>query len=190
MRELKLVRLFGACVLLAAAPVLGAVAVYAQKSPSETGSSAGAPGAAPPGAPMGQTGRPAGAPSDPADAPAAPSKKGAAPAAIDPIVPPADQKGAQKAPEKGGATAAEAKPVAGLAVMAADGQRVGEVIGVKSTADGKVDSIQVKTGGVLGFGGRMVSIPPTKFTVAGQNVQLSMTSAEVAKLPPVEAPQG
>jgi hypothetical protein len=43
---------------------------------------------------------------------------------------------------------------------------------------------------MLGFGGRTVTTPPGKFTVAGQNVQLSMTSAEVPKLPTVESPKG
>jgi sporulation protein YlmC with PRC-barrel domain len=92
------------------------------------------------------------------------------------------------APGKGAAL--DAKPVPGLGVMTADGQKVGEVTAVKAAPDGKVESIQVKTGGMLGFGGRTVNIPPAKFTVAGQNVQLSMTSAEVSKLPAVEAPQG
>jgi PRC-barrel domain len=186
MRELKLVRMFGALVLLASAPVLGAVAVYAQKSPTEDGSSAGSPAGSPKGA--------VDAPSTPgsaAETPSAPGKKPgdtSVPGAITPMTPSMTPPPAGGAPGKGAAL--DAKPVPGLGVMTADGQKVGEVTAVKAAPDGKVESIQVKTGGMLGFGGRTVNIPPTKFTVAGQNVQLSMTSAEVSKLPAVDAPQG
>jgi PRC-barrel domain len=188
MRELKLVRMFGALVLLASAPVLGAVAVYAQKSPTESTS----PGSPPPGAPKGALDSPSAPGSGATETPSAPAKKpgeSASPGGITPMNP------SMTAPPAGGSTAGkgaalDSKPVPGLGVMTADGQKVGEVTAVKSAADGKVESIQVKTGGMLGFGGRTVNIPPTKFTVSGQNVQLSMTSAEVSKLPAVEAPQG
>jgi sporulation protein YlmC with PRC-barrel domain len=185
MRELKLVRMFGALVLLASAPVLGAVAAYAQKSPTESAD----PGTPASGAAKGGLDQPSssGSPgSAVTETPSAPSKKpgdsGSAPMTPSITAPPAGGAG------KGAAL--DAKPVPGLGVMTADGQRVGEVTAVKAAADGKIESIQVKTGGMLGFGGRTVNIPPTKFTVAGQNVQLSMTSAEVSKLPAVESPQG
>jgi sporulation protein YlmC with PRC-barrel domain len=182
MRELKLVRMFGALVLLASAPVIGAVAAYAQKSPTEESASPGSPA----GAPQGALDAPSAPGASGTETPSAPARKpgdtGITPMTPSMTTPPAG------APGKGAAL--EAKPVPGLGVMTADGQRVGEVTAVKAAADGKVESIQVKTGGMLGFGGRTVNIPPNKFTVAGQNVQLSMTSAEVSKLPAVEAPQG
>jgi PRC-barrel domain len=186
MRDLKLVRMFGALVLLASAPVLGAVAAYAQKSPTEEQSSPGAPT---PGAPKGAVDAPSAPGGSATETPSAPGKKpGDSPGGITPMTPSMTTPPAGGAPGKGAAL--DAKPVPGLGVMTADGQKVGEVTAVKAAPDGKVESIQVKTGGMLGFGGRTVNIPPTKFTVAGQNVQLSMTSAEVSKLPAVEAPQG
>jgi PRC-barrel domain len=188
MRELKLVRMFGALVLLASAPVLGAVAVYAQKSPTEEQSSPGSPA---PGAPKGAVDQPSAPGGSATETPSAPGKKPGdvtSPGGITPMTPSMTTPPAGGAPGKGAAL--DAKPVPGLGVMTADGQKVGEVTAVKAAPDGKVESIQVKTGGMLGFGGRTVNIPPTKFTVAGQNVQLSMTSAEVSKLPAVETPQG
>jgi hypothetical protein len=180
MREFKLVRLLGAVVFLAAAPVLGAVAVYAQKSPAET------PGATP--MPKGgmETSASPGA-SDPAEAPTKKPSDPTTPVQITPMQPsmtPPSGMGTGK-----GATL-EVKPVPGLGVVAADGQRIGEVAAVKAGTDGKIEAIHVKTGGLLGFGGRTVSIAPGKFTVAGQNVQLSMTATEVAKLPAIDPPQG
>ena len=70
-------------------------------------------------------------------------------------------------------------------MFGSDGQKVGEVRDVKAEPDGKVTEIYVRTGGFLGFGGRMVAIPASKFNKSGQNVQLAMTSAEVTKLPVV-----
>lgn len=181
MRDLKLVRMFGALVLLASAPVLGAVAAYAQKTPTE-GSTSGSPGA-----PKGAVEQPSAPGGSATETPSGPGKK-PGDAGVTPMTPSMTTPPAGGAPGKGAAL--DAKPVPGLGVLTADGQKVGEVTAVKAAPDGKVESIQVKTGGMLGFGGRTVNIPPTKFTVAGQNVQLSMTSAEVSKLPAVEAPQG
>jgi sporulation protein YlmC with PRC-barrel domain len=184
MRELKFVRMFGALVLLASAPVLGAVAVYAQKSPTDSSS----PGT--PGAPKGALDAPASSGGTATETPSAPSKKpgDTGSGGVTPMTPSMTTPPVGGAPGKGAAL--DTKPVPGLGVMTTDGQKVGEVTAVKAAPDGKVESIQVKTGGMLGFGGRTVNIPPTKFTVAGQNVQLSMTSAEVQKLPAVESPQG
>jgi sporulation protein YlmC with PRC-barrel domain len=77
-------------------------------------------------------------------------------------------------------------PLVGLAVFGSDGQKLGEVQDVKTEADGKVQAIHIKTGGFLGFGGRMVAIPSDKFTRSGQNVQVNMTYNEVTALPKVE----
>ena len=57
---------------------------------------------------------------------------------------------------------------------------------VSADPDGKVKAIHLKTGGFLGFGGKLVAIPEGKFTKAGENVQLGMTSDEVSKLPEVK----
>ena len=71
----------------------------------------------------------------------------------------------------------------GAAVFGSDGQKVGEIKGVKADPGGKVEEIHVKTGGVLGFGGKIVVVPGGKISKGGQTVQIAMTAAEIGKLP-------
>ena len=80
-------------------------------------------------------------------------------------------------------SAPKANPLIGLAVFSSDGSRLGTVQAVNAEPDGKVKAIHIKTGGFLGFGGKMVAIPEGKFTRAGENVQLGLTAEEVSKLP-------
>ena len=84
------------------------------------------------------------------------------------------------------ATAPKANPLIGLAVFSSDGSRLGTVQAVNAEPDGKVKAIHIKSGGFLGFGGKMVAIPEGKFTRAGDNVQLGMTAEEVSKLPEIK----
>jgi hypothetical protein len=84
-------------------------------------------------------------------------------------------------------SAAPAKdPMIGLTIFSSDGNKLGSVQSVDAGPDGKVKAIRFKTGGFLGFGGKLVEIPEGKFTKAGDNVQLGMTSDEVSKLPEVK----
>jgi hypothetical protein len=89
-------------------------------------------------------------------------------------------------PSDKSATAPKADPLIGLAVFSSDGSRLGTVQAVSAQPDGKVKAIHIKTGGFLGFGGKMVAIPDGKFTRAGDNVQLGMTAEEVSKLPEIK----
>jgi sporulation protein YlmC with PRC-barrel domain len=84
-------------------------------------------------------------------------------------------------------SAAPAKnPMIGLNVFSSDGNKLGSVQSVDAGPDGKVRAIRLKTGGFLGFGGKLVEIPEGKFTKSGDNVQLGMSSDEVSKLPEVK----
>jgi len=84
-------------------------------------------------------------------------------------------------------SAAPAKnPMIGLSVFSSDGSKLGAVQSVTAASDGKVKAIRLKTGGFLGFGGKLVEIPEGKFTKSGDNVQLGLTSDEVSKLPEVK----
>ena len=74
----------------------------------------------------------------------------------------------------------------GLTVFSSDGNKLGSVQSVDAGADGTVRAIRLKTGGFLGFGGKLVEILEGKFTKSGDNVQLGMTSDEVSKLPEVK----
>ena len=83
--------------------------------------------------------------------------------------------------------AAPAKnPLIGLNIFSADGSKLGSVQSVDAGSDGKVKAIRFKTGGFLGFGGKLVEIPEGKFTKSGDNVQLVLSADEVSKLPEVK----
>jgi sporulation protein YlmC with PRC-barrel domain len=176
MHALKLVRLIGTLTMVAATPVVLAVAAHAQApatSPTEV--MPGSPPVARPELPnrpqQVDPGRPA--------TPTAPST--------------IDQKPAMgatgrtpTAPGTQAATDPKKDAMVGLPVFGSDGQKVGEVRDVKAATDGKVEAIHVKTGGLLGFGGKTVAIPAGKFNQSGQNVQLALTSDDVAKLPKLD----
>ena len=90
------------------------------------------------------------------------------------------------APAEKSATAPKADPLIGLAVFSSDGNRLGTVQAVNAEPGGQVKAIHIKSGGFLGFGGKMVAIPEGKFTRAGENVQLGLTAEEVSKLPEIK----
>jgi sporulation protein YlmC with PRC-barrel domain len=77
-------------------------------------------------------------------------------------------------------------PLVGLAVFSSDGSKMGTVQSVSATLDGSVKAIQIKTGGFLGFGGKLVAIPEGRFTKSGDAIQLGITAEEVSKLPEVK----
>ena len=83
-------------------------------------------------------------------------------------------------------TPGKVDPLIGLNVLSSDGSKLGSVQRVKSTPDGKVEEIQFKTGGFLGFGGKIVAVPESKYTRKGDTIQLQMTADEVSKLPEVK----
>jgi len=88
--------------------------------------------------------------------------------------------------DKSATAPAKANPLIGLSVFSSDGSKMGTVHSVSADPDGKVKAIRLKTGGFLGFGGKMVQIPEGKFTRSGENIQLGLTSEEVSKLPEVK----
>ena len=108
------------------------------------------------------------------------------PASKPDLATPPAQKPAATPTDRSAANPSKANPLLGLAVFSSDGSKMGSVQSVQAGPDGKVTAIQLKTGGFLGIGGKMVSIPDSKFTKTGDRIQLSMTSDEVSKLPEVK----
>jgi hypothetical protein len=92
--------------------------------------------------------------------------------------------GAQATPKT--TTAKDAHPMVGRNVLSSDGSKAGSVRAVKTSPDGKVIAIQLKVGGFLGFGGKIVEVPDGKFSQKGETIQLAMTSEELDKLPEVK----
>jgi sporulation protein YlmC with PRC-barrel domain len=74
-------------------------------------------------------------------------------------------------------------PLIGLAVFSSDGNKLGTVDSVDGEPDGKISAINIRTGGFLGFGMRVVAIPEGKFQRVGQFVQIALTAEEIGKLP-------
>jgi hypothetical protein len=152
------------------ARLMGAAALLASVS---TLALAQAPSSPPPTSPPATKPEPAPMPAPPASKP---STDPARPSATTPARPSTDKS----------ATAPAKNPLIGLSVFSSDGSRLGTVHSVNAEPDGKVKAIHIKTGGFLGFGGKLVAIPEGKFTRSGENVQLGMSSDEVSKLPEVK----
>ena len=97
------------------------------------------------------------------------------------------------APQNSGAAASVAtvkNVTIGAAVIGSDGQAIGEIKGVKSDPAGKVEEIHVKTGGILGFGGKVVVIPAGKIAKGGKTVEVALTAADIGKMPALTATKG
>jgi len=73
----------------------------------------------------------------------------------------------------------------GLSVFSSDASRVGEVRAVNTSPSGNVAALHIRTGGFLGFGGRIVAIPEGRFTKSGQNIRLNLSAEQVSNLPEV-----
>ena len=108
------------------------------------------------------------------------------PPATRPTAPPEKPALTPRPTDKSATAPAKANPLIGLAVFSSDGSKLGTVHSVSAEPDGKVKAIRLKTGGFLGFGGKMVQIPDGKFTKSGDNIQLGLTADEVSKLPEVK----
>ena len=88
-------------------------------------------------------------------------------------------------PSEAPATTPE-KDLVGLDVFSSDGTRVGDVRAVSTGPSGDVVALHIKTGGFLGFGGRIVAVPQGRFTRAGRSVRLDLDSGQVSELPEVK----
>ena len=84
------------------------------------------------------------------------------------------------------ATPQQTHALVGKTALTSDGNKAGDVRAVKTGPDGKIMAIQLKVGGFLGFGGRIVEVADGKFTQKGDTLQLAYTSDELSKLPEVK----
>jgi len=116
----------------------------------------------------------------------APTASSPPPAATKPetSMPPAQrQTNPPTSPNDRTAAPAKVNPLVGLSVMSSDGSKLGTVRSVATGPDGKVTAIFLKTGGFLGFGGKVVSIPAAKFARKGDFIQVDISAEEVSQLP-------
>jgi hypothetical protein len=78
-----------------------------------------------------------------------------------------------------------AQGLVGLNVFSADGTRVGEVQSVDTGPNGAILTLHVRTGGFLGFGGKVVAVPEGRFMRSGQSIRLDFDADQVDSLPTV-----
>lgn len=64
-----------------------------------------------------------------------------------------------------------------------DGKSVGEVVAIKRSASGTVESMQLGIGGFMGLGESLVDVAPSQFKLASDRVVLGLTSDQVRALP-------
>jgi sporulation protein YlmC with PRC-barrel domain len=130
------------------------------------------------------------APTEPAPGAAPPEKVAPPRSGSGPDMAPPSPKAPAVKPAEAPVAPAPGTPVAqdlvGLNVFSSDGTRVGEVRAVNTGADGDIVALHIRTGGFLGFGGRIVAIPQGKFIRSGQSVRLDLDSEEVTGLPEVK----
>jgi sporulation protein YlmC with PRC-barrel domain len=74
----------------------------------------------------------------------------------------------------------------GLSVFSSDGTRVGEVKSIDTGPRGDIVALHIRTGGFLGFGGRIVAIPEGRFIRSGQSIRLDLDSDQVSELPEIK----
>jgi hypothetical protein len=109
-----------------------------------------------------------------------------------PPIPPPSERAPQATPPSAKAPAVKpseapaAQDLVGLSVFSSDGTRVGEVRAVNTGPNGNIVALHVRTGGFLGFGGRIVAIPEGRFFRSGQSIRLELDSDQVGSLPEVK----
>lgn len=83
--------------------------------------------------------------------------------------------------------AAPGADVVGTTVMSADGENLGEVVKVKESPDGSIESIHVEMGSTMAIGGKIVEIYPDQYTVTEDGIKLSLTAEAADALPEAQS---
>lgn len=96
----------------------------------------------------------------------------------------------ESAPAEGGAAINASQIQIGSAVVGTDGVKIGEVNGVKSDDNGKVQEILVTDGMPAGINAKVFEVPADKITSVGDGVKLSLTSEEAKQLPIIDNSKG
>jgi len=103
-----------------------------------------------------------------------------------PMFPLAAQSPPPTPPPSNGRLGPEQNPMIGLAVFASNGTKVGTIDSVDGETDGSITAINVRTGGFLGFGTKVVAVPEGKFQRTGNSVHVALTPEELSKLPAIQ----
>jgi hypothetical protein len=71
----------------------------------------------------------------------------------------------------------------GRPVVSADGKELGQVVEVNKTPDGKIQSIEIHIGRLLGLGDKVVTISADKFEQLADQIKLRLRGDEVSSMP-------
>jgi sporulation protein YlmC with PRC-barrel domain len=71
----------------------------------------------------------------------------------------------------------------GRPVVSADGKELGQVVEVNKTPDGKIQSIEIHIGRLLGLGDKVVTISADKFEQLADQIRLRLRGDEVSSMP-------
>lgn len=70
----------------------------------------------------------------------------------------------------------------GVPIYSSDGMRLGQVTGIKTGADGRVEAIEAEIGSLLGFGANAVLISPADLEWRGDRIELRMAAEQVRSI--------
>jgi hypothetical protein len=71
----------------------------------------------------------------------------------------------------------------GLPVFSSDGKNLGQIVQVERSPDGKLQSVQIQIGRLLGLGEKTITIEGSKLEQLGDRIRLFMSSDQVRALP-------
>jgi hypothetical protein len=100
----------------------------------------------------------------------------------------AQQGGAQQgAAQQGGAQQGGAQQgmasLKGFPVFSSDGKNLGQIVQVERGSDGKIQSVQIQIGRLLGLGEKTITIDGSKMEQLADRIRLLMSSDQVRSLP-------
>ncbi len=71
----------------------------------------------------------------------------------------------------------------GMPVFSSDGKNLGQIIKVERGPDGKIQSVQIEAGRLLGLGEKTITIPGSKIEQLADRIRVMMNSDQVRNLP-------
>jgi hypothetical protein len=102
------------------------------------------------------------------------------------VAPPAQRQAPATRGAASTAASTKARHLLGLSVFSSEGTKLGSVRSVAMGMNGTTNAIYLRTGGFLGFGGKLVAIPVGKFTHDVEKIFVHMSTKEISKLAAVD----
>lgn len=78
----------------------------------------------------------------------------------------------------------------GMPVFSSDGKNLGHIIRVERGSDGKIQSVQIEAGRLLGLGEKTITIPGSKVEQLADRIRVMMNSDQVRNMPEAKGQGG